>query len=58
VEELLPSAIECTGASDVTQTKMHTSEPFVPETCTSEDEIAIGKLKRYKLPGVDRFQQN
>jgi hypothetical protein len=34
---------------------MHTAEPFVPEPSASEIEFAIGKLKRYKSPGVDQI---
>jgi hypothetical protein len=34
---------------------MHTAEPFVPEPSASEVEIAFGKLKRYKSPGVDQI---
>jgi sorting nexin-29 len=34
---------------------MHTAEPFVPEPNASEVEVAIGKLKRYKSPGVDQI---
>jgi hypothetical protein len=34
---------------------MHTAEPFVPESSSSEVEVAIGKLKRYKSPGVVRI---
>jgi hypothetical protein len=34
---------------------MHTAEPFVPEPSASEVEVAVGKLKRYKSPGVDRI---
>jgi hypothetical protein len=34
---------------------MHTAEPFVPELTASEIEVAIGKLKRYKSPGVDQI---
>jgi hypothetical protein len=34
---------------------MHTAEPFVPEPSASEAEVAIGKLKRYKSPGVDQI---
>jgi hypothetical protein len=37
------------------QTEMHTAEPFVPEPSSSEIEVAIGKLKRYKSPGVDQI---
>jgi hypothetical protein len=43
------------GAGGVRQTEMHTAEPFVPETRASEDEVAIGKLKRYKPPSVDQI---
>jgi hypothetical protein len=30
-------------------------EPFVPEPSASEFEVAVGKLKRYKSPGVDQI---
>jgi hypothetical protein len=39
----------------VRQTEMHTAKPFVPEPSTSEAEVAIGQLKRYKSPGVDHI---
>jgi hypothetical protein len=31
---------------------MHTAEPFVPQPSASEVEVATGKLKRYKSPGI------
>jgi hypothetical protein len=34
---------------------MHTAEPFVPEPGASEAEVAVGKLKSYKSPGVDQI---
>jgi hypothetical protein len=34
------------------ETEMHTAEPFVREPSALEVEVAIGKLKRYKSPGV------
>jgi hypothetical protein len=34
---------------------MHTAEPFVPESSTSEAEVAIGKLKRNKSPDADQI---
>jgi hypothetical protein len=43
------------GAGGVRQTEIHTAEPFVPEPSASEVEVAIGKLKRYKSPGVDQI---
>jgi hypothetical protein len=43
------------GAGGVRQTEMHTAEPVVPEPSASEVEIAIGKMKRYKSPGVDEI---
>jgi uncharacterized FlaG/YvyC family protein len=43
------------GAGGVRQTEMHTAEPFVPEPSASEVEVAIGKLKTYKSPGVDQI---
>jgi hypothetical protein len=41
--------------SGVKQTGMHTAKPFVPDPSTSEVEVAIGKLKRYKSSGVDQI---
>jgi hypothetical protein len=43
------------GVNDVRQTKIHTAEPLVPEPSSSEVEIAIEKLKRYKSPGIDQI---
>jgi hypothetical protein len=43
------------GVSGVRQTKMNTTESFVPEPSASEVEVVIGKLKRYKSPGVDQI---
>jgi hypothetical protein len=43
------------GVNDVRQTEIHTAEPLVPEASSSEVEIAIEKLKRYKLSGIDRI---
>jgi hypothetical protein len=34
---------------------MHTAESFVPQPSSSEIEVAIGKLKRYKSSGVDQI---
>jgi hypothetical protein len=43
------------GAGGVRQTEMHTAEPFVPGPSASEVEVAVGKLKSYKSPGVDQI---
>jgi hypothetical protein len=43
------------GAGDVRQTEMRTAEPFVPEPSASKAEVALGKLKRYKTPGLDQI---
>jgi hypothetical protein len=43
------------GACGGRQTEMHTAEPFVPEPSVSEVEVAIGKLKRCKSPGIDQI---
>jgi hypothetical protein len=39
----------------VRQTGMYTAEPFVQEPSASGVEAAIGKLKRYKSPGVGQI---
>jgi hypothetical protein len=43
------------GVNDGRQTEIHTAEPLVPEPCSFEFEIALEKLKRYKLPGTDQI---
>jgi hypothetical protein len=39
----------------VRQTEMHTAEISVSHSSASEAEVAIGKLKSYKSPGVDQI---
>jgi hypothetical protein len=41
--------------SDVRQIEIHTGELLVPDPSPFEVEIAIAKLKRYKLPGSDQI---
>jgi hypothetical protein len=55
MEELLLSAIECTGPGGVKETDIHTREPFVPEPSVSEFEVTIRKLKACKSPGSDQI---
>jgi hypothetical protein len=43
------------GAGGVRKTAIDTAEPFVPQTSASEVEVAVGKLKSYKSPGVDQI---
>jgi hypothetical protein len=43
------------GAGGVRQTEMQTAEPFVPQSSTSEFEVAIGKLKIYKSSSADQI---
>jgi hypothetical protein len=43
------------GVHDVKQKDIHMAEPLVPEPSLVEEEIAIGKLKRYKSPGTDNI---
>jgi hypothetical protein len=38
--------------------EVYTAEPLVPKPSPFEDEIAVTKLKKYKLPGTDQIQQN
>jgi hypothetical protein len=44
------------GAGGIRQTEIHTAESFVPEPSATEVEIAIRKLKRYKVPDSDQIQ--
>ena len=43
------------GVNDVRQTEIHTAEPLVPEPRTIEVELANGKLKSKKSPGIDQL---
>jgi hypothetical protein len=43
------------GINDDRQTEIQTAEPLVPEPSSSEAEIAIEKLKRYKSTGIDQI---
>jgi hypothetical protein len=55
VDKLLLSTIECPAGGGIMQTEIQTAEPFVPEPRIFEVEIAVGKLKRFKSPGVDQI---
>ena len=46
------------GAKDVRQAEINTAEPLVHEPSAFEVELAIGKLKSHKSPGIDKSQQN
>ena len=41
--------------NDVRQAEIHTIEPLVPEPSAFEVELAIGKLKNHKSPGIDQI---
>jgi len=41
--------------NDVRQAEIHTVEPLVPEPGAFEVELAIGKLKNHKSPGIDQI---
>jgi len=41
--------------SDIRQKYIHTTELLVPEPSVFEVEMAIEKLKRHKLPGIDQI---
>ena len=43
------------GVKDVRQAEIHTVEPLVPEPSAFEVELAIGKLKNRKSPGIDQI---
>jgi hypothetical protein len=43
------------GVNDVRQTEIHTAQSLVPEPSSSQVEIDIGKLRRYKSPGTDQI---
>jgi hypothetical protein len=43
------------GDNDVKQSEIHTAEPLVLEPSAFQVEMAIGKLKRYKSPGIDQI---
>jgi hypothetical protein len=40
------------GVNNITETEIYTAEPLVPELSSSEVEIAIENLRRYKSPDI------
>jgi hypothetical protein len=45
------------SVNDVRQIEMYTAETLVPSPNHLEVEIAIAKLKKYKLPGSDQVPE-
>jgi hypothetical protein len=43
------------SVNNVRQNEIHTLEKLVPVLCRLEVEIAITKLRKYKLPGSDQI---
>jgi len=43
------------GVDDVRQTEVHTAEPLLPEPSACKVEMAPGKVKRHKSPGIDQI---
>jgi len=43
------------GVNDVSQTKIHTAEPVVPEPSAFDIELATERLKSHKSPGIDQI---
>jgi hypothetical protein len=43
------------GVYDVRHTEFHTAEPLVPEPSAYELQLAIGKLKSHKSPGIKQI---
>jgi hypothetical protein len=43
------------GVNHVRQRELHTAEPLVAQPSVFEVELAIGKLKRHKSPGIDQI---
>jgi hypothetical protein len=55
VEVLLVSVVDVHNVSDFKQIEVHTAELLVPGPSCLEVEIAIAKLKKYKLSGSDQI---
>jgi len=55
VEELFLPAIQRAWIKEVRQAEIHTAEPQVPEPSAAEVELAIGKIKSHKSPGIDQI---
>ena len=55
MEELFLTVIQCAWVKDVGQAEIQTAEPLVPEPSAFEVELAIGKLKCHKSPGIDEI---
>jgi hypothetical protein len=54
VENCFSQLLKVHNVNDVRQIEVHTAEPLAPGP-SIEAEIAIAKLKKYKLPGSDQI---
>jgi hypothetical protein len=50
-----PQVLNVHGVNDVRQAEIHTAELLVPEPRVSEIQLAIGKIKIHKSPGIDQI---
>jgi hypothetical protein len=50
-ENYFSQLLNVDGVGGVRETEMHTAGLFMPEPSASDFEVAVGKLKGYKLPG-------
>jgi hypothetical protein len=50
-----PQLLNVHGVSAVRQTELHTAEPRVRKPSAFELEMALEKLKRHRLPGIDQI---
>ena len=44
------------GVNDIKHTDIHTAEPIVPDSSAYDFELAIGKLKSHRPPGIDQIR--
>jgi hypothetical protein len=54
MEDYFYQLLNVHGVNDIRKTEINIAEPLVPESSSSQVEIAIQKLKRYKSPGTDQ----
>jgi hypothetical protein len=54
-KEYFSQLLNVHNVSDVRQIEVHAAEPLVSGPRLLEVEIAISKLKKYKLPGTDQI---
>jgi hypothetical protein len=55
LKNYVPQLLHVYEVSDVRQMKIYSAEPLAPEPSSSDVEIIVAKLRKYKWPSTDQI---